>query len=80
MPETAERRALDREIELLTETEIAQLARYATFLRYSRAADAWADAPLTPEEEVALEQAKREFEAGDFYELEEFNRRMAALS
>ena len=78
MPETAERRALDREIELLTETEIAQLARYATFLRYSRAADAWADASPTPEEEAQLKAAKIRRAKGESLTLDEFLKEMAA--
>ena len=69
---------LDMELPLLNEDSLTKLADYAQYLRWRQKeqdeADDWADAPLTPEEEEAMKQARENFKNGDYLTLEEFMR------
>ncbi|MBQ7544268.1 MAG: hypothetical protein IJT02_04915 [Synergistaceae bacterium] len=66
--------ALDAELSLLGDEELAKLADYAKYLRWSLEEDDddWADAPLTEEEEAQLEEGRREFTNGEYLTLDEF--------
>lgn len=41
--------------------------------------DAWADAPLTPDEELALAEGRANLERGDYLTLDEFRKQVAEL-
>ena len=67
---------LDAELSLMTFVELDYLGKYLRIMRelgknfddgYS-----WADAPLTPEEEEALRQVRKDAKNGDYLTLEEF--------
>ena len=65
--------ALDAELSLLGEEELAKLADYARYLRWTHEDDDdWADAPLTAEEEAQLEEGRRNFANGEYLTLDEF--------
>lgn len=70
--------ALDMELPHLTWGDMAKLADYARYLRWTHEEEEddedWADAPLTEEEEEALRQGREDFKNGNYLSLEEFMR------
>ncbi|MBR1672130.1 MAG: hypothetical protein IJ702_04320 [Fretibacterium sp.] len=73
-------KTLDKEILLLTAQELDELARYAGYLRKSRTQDsAWADAPLTSDEEQAVMTGRENVKIGDCLTLDEFRKKAALL-
>ncbi len=67
--------ALDMELPHLTWGDMAKLADYARYLRWTHVEDDdedWADAPLTEEEEEGLRRGRENARKGDYLTLAEF--------
>ena len=64
---------LNMELPLMTGSELAELSRYARYLRWSRTAgENWTDEPLTADEEAGLSAGRENKRRGDNLTLSEF--------
>ena len=56
-----------------------KLSHVIGLLRDAQDDDAWADTPLTPDEELALAEGRANVERGDYLTLDEFRKQVAEL-